>query len=69
MKRNENKPTMTPEEAGKVLGMSGNYLRRLLREGRMQEVGFAVQNDDGQWRYYVYKSKVKALTEAIAYTD
>lgn len=62
MKRNENKPTITPEEAGKMLGMSGNYLRRLLREGKMQEIGFAVQNDDGLWRYYCYKAKIETLT-------
>lgn len=66
MKRNEDRPTITPEEAGKMLGMSGNYLRQLLREGRMQEVGFAVQNSLGQWRYYVYKAKVKAITEVVS---
>ena len=63
MKKRENNPTITPEEAGKMLGMSGHFLRRLLREGKMENVGFAVQNDDGNWRYYVYRAKVESIVK------
>lgn len=64
MYRNELKPVITPEEAGKMLGMSGTYLRRLLREGKMDNIGFAVESN-GSWRYYIYRDKVKALTEVL----
>lgn len=63
MKRTTNGPTMPIEEAAKMLGMSANFLRELLRDGKMREVGFAVQAANDTWRYYVYRAKVKALIE------
>ena len=64
MLRREEKPVVTPEEAGRMLGMSGTFLRKLLREGKMENIGFAVESN-GNWRYYCYKDKVRALTEAV----
>ena len=60
MKRRDDRLTMPLTEAASVLGMSVMYLRDLLREGKMREIGFAVEKG-GSWRYYVYRDNVEKL--------
>jgi hypothetical protein len=48
--------TLTAEQAGKIIGKNAEYIRALLRQGRV-EWGTAVQSKSGQWNYNIIKSK------------
>lgn len=48
--------TLTPEQAGKIIGKNAEYIRNLLRQGRVTW-GTAVESKTGQWNYNIIKSK------------
>lgn len=48
--------TITPEEAGKVLHKSAEFIRAGLRQGKFN-FGTAVMGKTGQWNYVILKSK------------
>lgn len=48
--------TLTPEQAGKIIGKNAEYIRALLRQGRVTW-GTAVESKTGQWNYNIIKSK------------
>lgn len=48
--------TLTPEQAGRIIGKNAEYIRALLREGRVTW-GTAVKSKTGQWNYNIIKSK------------
>ena len=48
--------TLTPFEAGKIIHKNAEYVRALLRQGRVNW-GTAVQSKSGQWNYNIIKSK------------
>ena len=50
--------TLTPYEAGKMLGKNAEFIRALLRQGRVNW-GTAVAHDKegGKWNYLIIKSK------------
>lgn len=48
--------TITPAEAGKILGKSAEFIRAGLRQNRFP-FGTAVESKSGQWNYIIIKSK------------
>lgn len=48
--------TITPYEAGKILGKNAEWVRAGLRQNRFN-FGTAVQSKSGQWNYNIVKSK------------
>lgn len=48
--------TMTPDEVGKVLHKSAEFVRAGLRQERFP-FGTAVQSKTGQWNYLIIKEK------------
>jgi hypothetical protein len=48
--------TMLPEEAGKILHKSAEFVRAGLRQERFP-FGTAVQNNNGSWNYIIFKNK------------
>ena len=48
--------TMTPDEVGKVLHKSAEFVRAGLRQERFP-FGTAVQSKTGQWNYLIIKDK------------
>lgn len=48
--------TITPYEAGKIVHKNAEYIRALLRQGRVNW-GTAAQSKSGQWNYNIIKSK------------
>lgn len=48
--------TLTTYEAGKIIHKNAEYVRALLRQGRVNW-GTAVQSKSGQWNYNIIKSK------------
>ena len=48
--------TITPEEAGRVIGKNAEFIRAGLRQERFN-FGTAVQGKTGQWNYNIIKSK------------
>lgn len=48
--------TITPYEAGKLIGKNAEFIRAGLRQNRFQ-FGTAVQSESGQWNYNIIKSK------------
>ncbi len=48
--------TITPAEAGKIIGKSPDYIRVGLQQKRF-DFGSAVQGLNGQWIYNIIKSK------------
>jgi len=48
--------TLTPEQAGKIIGKNAEYIRALLRQDRVNW-GTAVEGKTGQWNYNIIKSK------------
>lgn len=48
--------TLTPEQAGKIIGKNPEYIRALLRQGKV-DWGTAVQSKSGQWNYNIIRSK------------
>lgn len=48
--------TITPYEAGKVIHKNAEFIRALLRQGRV-DWGTAAEGKSGQWNYSIIKSK------------
>ena len=48
--------TITPEQAGKPIHKSAEWVRAGLRQGKFP-FGTAVQMNSGQWNYIIIKSK------------
>lgn len=48
--------TITPAEAGKILGKNAEFVRAGLRQNRFP-FGTAVESKSGQWNYIIIKSK------------
>lgn len=48
--------TLTPQEAGSIIGKNAEYIRALLRQGKVNW-GTAVEGKSGQWNYNIIKSK------------
>lgn len=48
--------TLTPQEAGLIIGKNAEYIRALLRQGKVNW-GTAVEGKTGQWNYNIIKSK------------
>lgn len=48
--------TITPEEAGRIIGKNAEFIRAGLRQERFN-FGTAVQGKTGQWNYNIIKSK------------
>lgn len=48
--------TLTPQEAGFIIGKNAEYIRALLRQGKVNW-GTAVEGKTGQWNYNIIKSK------------
>ena len=48
--------TITPYEAGKLIGKNAEYIRAGLRANRFN-FGSAVQSKTGRWNYNIIKSK------------
>lgn len=48
--------TITPYEAGKLIHKNAEYVRALLRQGRV-DWGTAAESKSGQWNYNIIKSK------------
>ena len=48
--------TITPYEAGRIIGKNAEYVRALLRQGRVNW-GTAVESKSGQWNYNIIKSR------------
>ena len=48
--------TLTPEQAGKIIGKNAEYIRALLRQGGVNW-GTAVESKSGQWNYSIIRSK------------
>ncbi len=48
--------TLTPQEAGSIIGKNAEYIRALLRQGKV-DWGTAVEGKSGQWNYNIIKSK------------
>jgi len=48
--------TMTPYEAGKILGKNAEWIRSGLRQGRLP-FGTAVEGKTGQWNYLIIEKK------------
>ena len=49
--------TITPIEAGRVIGKNAEFIRAGLRQGKFDYFGTAVQGETGQWNYLIIKSK------------
>lgn len=48
--------TMTPYEAGRIIGKNADYIRAGLRQKRFN-FGSAVESQNGHWNYNIIKSK------------
>lgn len=48
--------TLTPYEAGRILGKNAEWIRAGLRQNRFN-FGTAVQSKSGRWNYNIIKSK------------
>lgn len=48
--------TLTPYEAGKILGKNAEWIRAGLRQNRF-DFGTAVQSKSGRWNYNIIKSE------------
>lgn len=48
--------TITPYEAGRIIHKNAEYIRALLRQGRVNW-GTAAESKNGQWNYNIIKSK------------
>lgn len=48
--------TLTPFEAGKILGKNAEFIRAGLRQNKFS-FGTAVEGASGQWNYLIIKSK------------
>lgn len=48
--------TLTPYEAGRIIHKNAEYVRALLRQGRVNW-GTAAESKSGQWNYNIIKSK------------
>lgn len=48
--------TLTPCEAAKIIHKNAEYVRALLRQGRVNW-GTAAESKSGQWNYNIIKSK------------
>jgi len=48
--------TITPYEAGRLIGKNAEYIRAGLRANRF-DFGSAVQSKTGRWNYNIIKSK------------
>ena len=48
--------TITPYKAGKIIHKNAEYVRALLRQGRVTW-GTAAESKSGQWNYNIIKSK------------
>ena len=48
--------TLTPEQAGKIIGKNPEYIRALLRQGKVNW-GTAVESKKGRWNYNIIRSK------------
>ena len=48
--------TMTPAEAGEIIRKNPEYIRALLKQGKV-DWGTAVQGETGQWSFNIIKSK------------
>lgn len=48
--------TLTPEQAGKIIGKNPEYIRALLRQGKVNW-GTAVESKRGRWNYNIIRSK------------
>lgn len=48
--------TLTPFEAGKILGKNAEFIRAGLRQNRFN-FGTAIEGKNGQWNYIIIKSK------------
>ena len=48
--------TMTPAEAGKIMHKNAEFVRALLRQGRV-DWGTAAESKSGQWNYIIFKNK------------
>lgn len=48
--------TITPFEAGKIIGKNAEFIRAGLRQGRFG-FGTAVQGKTGRWNYTIIKNK------------
>ncbi len=52
----ESVETMTPEEAGKVVHKSAEFIRALLRQGKVNW-GTAAEGKNGEYNYLIIRSK------------
>ena len=48
--------TLTPAEAGEIIRKNPEYIRALLKQGKVHW-GTAVQGETGQWSFNIIKSK------------
>ena len=48
--------TLTPEQAGKIIGKNPEYIRALLRQGKVNW-GTAVESKNGRWNYNIIRSR------------
>ena len=48
--------TLTPEQAGKIIGKNPEYIRALLRQGKVNW-GTEVESKRGRWNYNIIRSK------------
>lgn len=48
--------TITPTEAGVIIHKNAQYIRALLRQGKV-EWGTAIESKCGRWNYNIIKSK------------
>ena len=46
--------TLTPEQAGKIIGKNPEYIRALLRQGKVNW-GTAVESKRGRWNYNIIR--------------
>ncbi len=55
--------TMLPEEAGRILHKSTEFIRAGLRQGRFP-FGTAVEGKNGTWNYIIFKNKFEKYLES-----